>query len=63
MTLNMKSWHAGFFSELKTLIHELICVINNFYPASIKNNNGAVTTRKSFVRREQKQQLHQLKKG
>ena len=34
------------FFELKNLIHELICVKNNFYPASIKTKNGAVSMRK-----------------
>ena len=34
------------FSELKTLIHELICVKNNSYAASIKNDNRAVAMRK-----------------
>ena len=42
MTLHMKKWARHIFSELKNLIHELICVKNIFYPASIKNDNGAV---------------------
>ena len=29
------------FSKLKTLIHDLICVKNDFYPETIKNDNGA----------------------
>ena len=36
----MKNGHAIFFSELKTLIHKIICVKNNYYPATIKNDNG-----------------------
>ena len=31
-------------------------------PATTKNNNGAVVTRKCFVQHRQKQQLHLLKK-
>ena len=51
------------FSKFKTIIHELICVKNNFYPAIIKNENGAVAMRIFFVRHERIQQLHQLTKG
>ena len=48
MTLNMKMG-ASDFSKLKTLIHEIIFVKNNIYPESIKNDNGAGTTRKKFA--------------
>ena len=50
------------FSKLNTVIHKLICVNNDFYPASIKNENGAVATRKISMQRERKQKIHQLKK-
>ena len=39
--LNNKYWRAR-FSKIETLIHELICVKNTFYAATIKNDNGAV---------------------
>ena len=42
MSLNMKYWRARFTPKLKTLIYELICVNNNFYPATIINDNGAI---------------------
>ena len=50
------------FPKLKSLSYELICVINNFYPATIKNDNEAAAMRKFLVRRKWRQQLHQLKK-
>ena len=40
----------------------LVCVKNSFYPATIKNENGAVVMRLYFVRHERKQQLHQFLK-
>ena len=61
MSLNIKYWRAIFFTKLKTLIHKLICV-KTIYPATIKNDNGAVAMRKSFVWRERKQQIHQFLK-
>ena len=30
------------FSKLKTLVHEPFCVKNNFYPETVKNDNGSV---------------------
>ena len=42
MTINMNNGRAIFSPKLKTVIHELIFVKNNFYPATIKNDNGAV---------------------
>ena len=48
------------FFGLETLIHELICVKNNFNPESIKNDNGAVAMRKTFVLRKRSQQIHQI---
>ena len=48
MTLNMRNGRH-IFPELKTLIHELICAKKNIYPASIKNNNGAVVMRKNWA--------------
>ena len=61
MKLNMNNGRARFF-KLNTVIHELICVLNYFYPATIKNDKGAVAMGKTFVWRKQKQQLHQFKK-
>ena len=61
MTLNMKNWRAWFFFELKTLKHSIICVENNFYPASIKNFNGVIVM-KTFVWSKRNQKLHQLEK-
>ena len=40
MTFDIKNVHVIFFFKLKNLIHELIFVKNNFYTASIKNDNG-----------------------
>ena len=37
------------FPKLKSLIYELICVKNKFYPATVKNKNGAVAMRYLFV--------------
>ena len=31
-----------FFSKFKTVMHKLIYVKNVFYPATIRNDNGAV---------------------
>ena len=39
------------FSKFKTVIYEKICVKNNIYPATIKNDNGAVAMRKHCVTR------------
>ena len=61
MNFNIKMGTSDFF-ELKNLIHELIYVKNTFYPASVKNDNGAIATRKKIVRRERNQQRCQLKK-
>ena len=61
VTLNMKYWRANSPPKWKTLIYDLICVENNFYPATIKNDNGAVVTRIFFVQKKWKQQLHQSK--
>ena len=33
---------APIFSQIKDLNTRAICVKNNFYPATIKNDNGAV---------------------
>ena len=46
MTLNMKNGRVKNVSKLKTLIQDLICVKNNVYPASIKNDNGSVAMKK-----------------
>ena len=45
MSLNIKYWRSIFPPKLKTLIYELIFVKNNVYPATIKNDNGAVEIR------------------
>ena len=51
------------FSQIEVLdIRPNFCD-NNFYPATIKNDNGAVAMSKLFVRRKRKQQLPQFKKG
>ena len=50
-----------YFSKLKTVIHEPISVI--FLSINHKSDNGAVATRKHFVRHKTNQQLHQLKKN
>ena len=60
MSLNLKYWRTRFFPKLKSLIYELICVKNDFYPETIKNYNGAIAMRKTFVQRVRKQQLHQF---
>ena len=60
MTLYTKNGRAR-FSESKTLIHKLICVKNNFYPASIKKDNGGRRNEKK-LRCKRNQQLHRLKK-
>ena len=44
----MKYWRARSLPKLKTFINDLIFVKNNFYPATIKNDNGAVETRKKL---------------
>ena len=62
MSLNMKYWRAIFTPKLKTLIYELSSVKHNFYPATIKIDNGAVAMRKYFMWYEWKQHLHQKKK-
>ena len=49
------------FPHIETLIYVLICFKNDFYPATIKNDNGFAAMRKFFVRHERKQQLHQFK--
>ena len=43
---------APYIFKLNTLIHELICVKNNFQPAFIKNDNGAAAKRKKSTRTE-----------
>ena len=50
------------FSKFKNLIYELICVKNNVYPATIKNDNESAAISKTTMRRKRKQQLHQFKK-
>ena len=35
----------------------------NFFPASIKNDNGSFAMRNIFVRRKRNQKLHQFLKG
>ena len=47
VTINMTNWRAR-FSELNTLIHQIICVKTN-YPVTVKNYNGAVVTRKQCM--------------
>ena len=42
ITLDMKDGRVRFSSKFKTVLHKLICVKNNVYPATIKNDNGAV---------------------
>ena len=63
MSLNMKYWRARFTPKLKTLIYELICVNNNFYPATIINDNGAIAMSEKKLQLKRKQQLHKFKKG
>ena len=46
MTLNMKNGRVKNVSKLKTLIQDLICVKNNVYTESIKNDNGSVAMKK-----------------
>ena len=41
----MNNWRAIFLSKFKTVIHEIVCVKNNLYPATIKNYNGAIAVR------------------
>ena len=48
MTLNMNDGRSKNFKS-KTVIHEIMCVKNIFYPETIKNYNGAVATRIIFV--------------
>ena len=48
-----------YFSKLKTIVNEISFVNNNFKPATIKNDNGAVVMRKILVQRKRNQQLHQ----
>ena len=47
MTLNNKYWRAR-FSNFETFIHKLIFVKNDYYPSTIKNDNGAIAMRKFF---------------
>ena len=54
---------ARFVSKLKTLIHELICVKNNFYPATIKNENRAAEVRKKLCGAKGTNNSIKLKKG
>ena len=63
MSLNMNNGRVRFFSKLNALIHELISVEDNFYPETIKDDNGPAAMRKLFVQRKRNQKLHQLKKG
>ena len=56
-----ENWARLFFSELKTLIHELIWVKNDFHPAPIKNNNAAIIISNKYVQHEWIQQHHKLK--
>ena len=56
----MKNGRTSFFSELKTLIHELTCDKKKFHPAPIKNDNAAVAMRKTTVRREQSEQFNKF---
>ena len=48
MNLCMKNGRTIFFFELKTLIHELNFVKNNFHPESIKHDNAAVAMGRFF---------------
>ena len=61
MSLDMKYWHARFFFQIEYLDTRANLCKNIFYPATIKNDNGAIETREKFVQSEQNQQLHQLK--
>ena len=63
MTLIMKNGRARCPPKLKTLTYYPICVKNNFFPASIKNDNEAVTMRKRFVKHKQDHQLRQFLKS
>ena len=57
MTLNKKYGRTIFFQFEDFDTWDNLCE-KYFYPASIKNENRAVVTRKTFVCREWNQQLH-----
>ena len=57
MTLNMNNGRARFF-QIKDLNTRANLCEKYFFPATIKNDNGAVVMRKNVVRREWSQQLH-----
>ena len=58
MTLNIKNGHAIFF-QIEDLDTRANFCEEWFYPASIKNDNLAVATRK-ILRRNYNQQFHQF---
>ena len=48
------------FFQIKDLNTRASLCKNNFYPDSIKNDNGAVATRNIFIQLKLKQQLYQF---
>ena len=60
MTLNMNNRRARFFQTLGHNTRDNFCK-NNFYPATIKDDNGAFTTRNCLLQRKRNKQLHQIK--
>ena len=61
MKLNMNNGHTTFFQINYRNTQANLCK-NNFYLSTIKNDNGAVATRKISMQRKRKQKIHQLKK-
>ena len=51
------------FSKIEVLDIRPDFFNNNFYPATIKNDNGAAAMSKLFVRRKRKQNPPQFRKG
>ena len=58
----MKYWRA-ISPQTKTLTYELICVKYNFYPATTKNDNRAVLTRKLWFNTNGRNNYTNLKEG
>ena len=63
MILNMNNGRAIFFSKFKTVIHEIITVKSIFYPATIKNDNGAIAKRMFLCDTNGTNNSTKLKKG
>ena len=62
MILNLKYWRA-IFSQSEVLDVQANLCENNFYPATIRNDNGAVAMRKFLCDANKSNNSINLKKG